>query len=105
MDQNFNMSIRFKFKSSNEFETLDFGRKLYISIGEVRSKIMSVKKLNNVFRNDSDLVLIDAVTGQEYGDDGVEIQSGSSLIVKRVPSKGASSAIFLDPTLAGAIAD
>ncbi|GJZ95454.1 DWNN domain-containing protein [Tanacetum coccineum] len=54
---------------------------------------MSVKKLNNVFRKDFDLVLIDAVTGEEYSEDGVEIRSGSSLIVKRVPVEVASSAI------------
>ncbi|PWA78820.1 DWNN domain-containing protein [Artemisia annua] len=87
------MSIRFKFKSVIEFETLDIGRKPYISIGEVRSRIMNVKKLDNVFRKDSDLVLYDAVTGLEYGDDMFQIPTGSSLIVKRVPIEVASSAM------------
>ena len=58
------MSITFKFKSTKEFETLDIERKPYISIGEVRSRIMNVKKLDKVFRKDFDLVLYDAVTGQ-----------------------------------------
>ncbi|GJY21776.1 DWNN domain-containing protein, partial [Tanacetum coccineum] len=53
---------------------------------------MNVKKHDNLFRMDSDLVLYDVVIGQEHGDDGVEIRSGSNLIVKRVPAEVASSA-------------
>nr|GEX01832.1 DWNN domain-containing protein [Tanacetum cinerariifolium] len=64
---------------------------------------MNVKKLDNLFRMDSDLVLYDAVIGQEYGDVGVEIRSGWSLIVKKVPAEVASSTIFLDPLVAGVI--
>ncbi|KAI3701801.1 hypothetical protein L6452_27153 [Arctium lappa] len=85
-ESNLIMSIRFKFRSSVNFDTLEIdGHKPYISVGELRTEIMCQKKLNNVSHKDFDLVFSDALTGQEYNDDRFEIPSGSSVIVKRVP--------------------
>ncbi|XP_024959560.1 E3 ubiquitin ligase PARAQUAT TOLERANCE 3-like isoform X1 [Cynara cardunculus var. scolymus] len=89
------MSIRFKFRSSVNFDTLEIdGDKPYISVGELRKKIMCQKKLNNVSQKDFDLVFSDAITGQEYNDDRFEIPSCSSVIVKRVPVEPAPAAML-----------
>ncbi|KAK4787864.1 hypothetical protein SAY86_011697 [Trapa natans] len=81
-------AIKFKFRSSLNFESLDIGDRASISVGELKSKIEQHMKLN-VFP-DSCLVFSDAVSGQEYKNESAEIQSGSCVIIKRVPAVVAS---------------
>ncbi|KAL4571152.1 hypothetical protein LXL04_017903 [Taraxacum kok-saghyz] len=92
------MSIRFKFRSSVNFDTIDIdGGKPYISVGQLRSKILCQKKLNGICHKDFDLVFLDDLTGQgyflilrvymQYNDDEFKIPSGSSVIIKRVPAE------------------
>lgn len=56
------MSIRFKFRSSVNFDTVDIEGRSSISIAELRSMIIRQKKLN--LCQDFDLVFSDAVSGQ-----------------------------------------
>ncbi|KAD3068196.1 hypothetical protein E3N88_36076 [Mikania micrantha] len=89
------MSIRFKFRSSVSFHTIEIdGGKPYISVGELRSKIVRQNKLNGVCHKDFDLVFFDNLTGQEYNDDEFKIPSGSSVIIKRVPAEPVPSAML-----------
>ncbi|KAF5802603.1 putative transcription factor interactor and regulator CCHC(Zn) family [Helianthus annuus] len=82
------MSIRFKFRSSVNFDSIEIdGGKPYISVFDLRSKILQQKKINAVCHKDFDLVFLDHVTGQEYNDDEFKIPSGSSVIIKRVPAE------------------
>lgn len=82
------MSIRFKFRSSVNYDSIKIENgKPYISVRELRSKILCQKKLNGVNHKDFDLVFFDDLTGQEYNDDEFEIPSGSSVIIKRVPAE------------------
>lgn len=61
------MSIRFKFRSSVNFDTIEIdGGKPYISVGELRSKILCQKKLSGICHKDFDLVFLDDLTGQGY---------------------------------------
>lgn len=56
------MSIRFKFRSSVNFDTVDIEGRSSISIAELRSLIILQKKLN--LCQDFDLVFSDTVSGQ-----------------------------------------
>ncbi|KAJ0749273.1 putative transcription factor interactor and regulator CCHC(Zn) family [Helianthus annuus] len=86
------MSIRFKFRSSVNFDTIEIdGGKPYISVRELRSKILSQNKLKGVCHKDFDLVFFDNLTGQEYDDEEFRIPSGSSVIIKRVPAERVSA--------------
>ncbi|XP_022858742.1 E3 ubiquitin-protein ligase RBBP6-like isoform X2 [Olea europaea var. sylvestris] len=77
------MSIRFKFRSSVNFDTVDIDGRDSISVRKLRSKILSGKILG-ASRHDLDLVFLDA--DSDYKDDDIQIPSGSSVIVKRVPA-------------------
>ncbi|KAK9274001.1 hypothetical protein L1049_018815 [Liquidambar formosana] len=85
------MAIRFKFRSSVNFDSVDIEGRPSISVRDLRSKIVHHKNLN--ISQDLDLVFSDAVTGQEYGDENFQIPSGSSIIIKRVPAGSAHSAV------------
>ncbi|KAL2489592.1 E3 ubiquitin ligase PARAQUAT TOLERANCE 3-like [Forsythia ovata] len=87
------MSIRFKFRSSVNFDTVDIDGRDSISVRELRSKILSGKALGAARQqqHDFDLVFLDADSGQDYKDDDIQIPSGSSVIVKRVPAGTAPS--------------
>ncbi|XP_042037459.1 E3 ubiquitin ligase PQT3-like [Salvia splendens] len=76
------MSIRFKFRSSLNFETLEIGSRDSISVAELRAKIMCGKVSQQ--QQGFDLVFSDADSGLGYNCDS-QIPSGSSVIVKRVP--------------------
>ncbi|KAL8063134.1 hypothetical protein ABFX02_01G007900 [Erythranthe guttata] len=78
------MSIRFKFRSSVNFDTAEIGNRDSISVGELRAKILRGKSSQQQ-QQGFDLVFSDAATGLEYKGDGSQIPSGSSVIVKRVP--------------------
>ncbi|KAL3744559.1 hypothetical protein ACJRO7_013776 [Eucalyptus globulus] len=83
------MSIRFKFRSAPNFDSVDVGDgRTSVSVGDLKSRIRRLKNLN--ICSGSDLRVSDAVTGEEYKDDNVEIPSGSSVIIKRVPAGFAS---------------
>lgn len=89
------MSIRFKFRSSVNFDTIEIDDgKPYISVRELRNKIICQKKLNGICHKDFDLVIFDDLTGQEYNDDEFKITSGSSVIIKRVPAEPVPSAML-----------
>ncbi|XP_076926225.1 uncharacterized protein LOC143589301 isoform X2 [Bidens hawaiensis] len=82
------MSIRFKFRSSVNFDTIEIdGGKPYVSVREFRSKILRQLKINGVCHKHFDLVFFDHLTGQEYNDDEFMIPSGSSVTIKRIPAK------------------
>ncbi|XP_057799675.1 E3 ubiquitin ligase PQT3-like isoform X3 [Salvia miltiorrhiza] len=76
------MSIRFRFRSSMNFDTMEIGSRDSISVTELRSRIMRGKDSQQ--QQGFDLVFSDAVSGLEYKCDS-QIPSGSSVIVKRVP--------------------
>ncbi|XP_021738922.1 E3 ubiquitin ligase PQT3-like isoform X1 [Chenopodium quinoa] len=78
-------SVRFKFRSSATFDSVDIGEQSSISIRDLKSKIVLKKHLN--LCQDSDLVFSDFLSGQEYKDESIRIPSGSSVIIKRVPAK------------------
>lgn len=82
-------SVRFKFRSSATFDSIDIGEQSSISIRDLKSRIVLKKHLN--LCQDSDLVFSDSLSGQEYKDENVRIPSGSSVIIKRVPAKSSPS--------------
>ncbi|KAF5936383.1 hypothetical protein HYC85_027512 [Camellia sinensis] len=85
------MSIRFKFRSSVNFDSVDIEGRSSISVGELRSKIVLHKHLN--ICQDFDLVFSDALTAHEFHDENFQIPSGSSVIIKRVPAGSVPSAM------------
>ncbi|XP_065849047.1 E3 ubiquitin ligase PARAQUAT TOLERANCE 3-like isoform X2 [Euphorbia lathyris] len=78
------MAIHFRFRSSLCFDSVDIEGRSSISVRDLKSKIVLNKNLN--ICQDFDLVLCDAKTGQEYFEENFQIPSGSSVIIKRVPS-------------------
>ncbi|XP_073130394.1 uncharacterized protein [Henckelia pumila] len=81
------MSIRFKFRSSVNYETLQLDGRDSISVGELRARIIGGKSFGGVQEQQQgfDLVFADALSAQEYKGDDFQIPTGSSVIVKRVP--------------------
>ncbi|KAI3949657.1 hypothetical protein MKW92_025828 [Papaver armeniacum] len=77
------MSIKFKFRSSVNFDTIDLDDSPSVSVRDLKLRIINQSKLK--ICQDFDLFLSDAVTGQEYEDEDVLVESGSSVIIKRVP--------------------
>ncbi|CAH9106360.1 unnamed protein product [Cuscuta epithymum] len=91
------MSIRFKFRSSAIFDSVDLEGRQSISVRELRLKIIRNKNLN--ICQDFDLVFSDSVTGEEYDDDNFQIPSGACIIVKRVPAGTVPSANAVPPAM------
>lgn len=56
------MSIRYKFRSSMNFDSVDIDGRLSVSVRDLKSMVVHNKKLN--ICHDFDLVFSDAVTGQ-----------------------------------------
>lgn len=83
------MAVRFKFRSSSTFDSIDIGNQPFISIRDLKSEIIKKKHLN--LSQDFDLVFSDALSGQEYKDESIKIPSGSSVIIKRVPAASTPS--------------
>ncbi|KAJ8442814.1 hypothetical protein Cgig2_016280 [Carnegiea gigantea] len=83
------MAVRFKFRSSSTFDSIDIGNQPFISIRDLKSEIVKKKHLN--LSQDFDLVFSDSLSGQEYKDDSIKIPSGSSVIIKRVPTASTPS--------------
>ncbi|KAL6970663.1 RING-type E3 ubiquitin transferase [Sarracenia purpurea var. burkii] len=86
------MSIRFKFRSAVNFDSVDIEGRSSVSVRDLRSKIVRHKNLN--ICQDFDLIFSDALTGREYNDDNFQIPSGSSVIIKRVPAGSVPSAML-----------
>ncbi|KAK6140720.1 hypothetical protein DH2020_025538 [Rehmannia glutinosa] len=86
------MSIRFKFRSSVNFDTVEIGDRASITVGELRAKILR-GKTSQQQQQGFDLVFSDAVSGLEYKSDDYQIPSGSSVIVRRVPGGTLPSAV------------
>ncbi|KAM1464090.1 hypothetical protein ACFXTO_043800 [Malus domestica] len=78
------MAIQFKFRSSVNFDSVAIDGRASISVRDLKSKVIRHKNLN--LCQDSDLLFSDAVTGQEYNDENIQIPCGSSVIIKRVPA-------------------
>ncbi|KAJ4830838.1 hypothetical protein Tsubulata_028527 [Turnera subulata] len=78
------MAIRFKFRSSPHFDSVDIQGRPSISVSDLKSMILRHGNLRVC--EDFDLVFSDAASGQEYSDDKSQIPSGSSVIIKRVPA-------------------
>ncbi|XP_015884535.1 E3 ubiquitin ligase PARAQUAT TOLERANCE 3 isoform X2 [Ziziphus jujuba] len=78
------MAVRFKFRSSLNFDTVDIEGRSSISVRDLKSKIIRQKNLN--ICQDFDLVFSDSLTGQEYVDGSFQIPNGASVIIKRVPA-------------------
>ncbi|GER35381.1 RING/U-box superfamily protein [Striga asiatica] len=85
------MSIRFKFRSSVNFDALEIGERASIPVGELRAKILKGKGSQQQ-QQGFDLVFSDAESGLEFEGDDCQIPSGSSVIIKRVPAKTMPSA-------------
>lgn len=77
------MAVRFKFRSSANFDSVDIGGPS-VSVRDLKSNIIRHKNLD--ICQDLDLLFSDALTGQEYTDEKFQIPSGSSVIIKRVPA-------------------
>ncbi|CAA0841924.1 DWNN domain- a CCHC-type zinc finger [Striga hermonthica] len=79
------MSIRFKFRSSVNYDALEIGERASIGIGELRAMILKGKTAQQQHQP-FDLVFSDADSGLEFKGDDCSIPSGSSVIVRRVPA-------------------
>ncbi|XP_010261934.1 PREDICTED: E3 ubiquitin-protein ligase RBBP6-like isoform X2 [Nelumbo nucifera] len=88
------MAVRFKFRSSVDFDSVDIDGRPSISIRDLRSKILQKKNLK--ICEDFHLDIADADTGEEYKDESFLVPSGSSVIIKRVPA-GRSTPSSLPP--------
>ena len=80
--------IFFKFKSATTFDRVNFDG-YYISVGELKSAIQNKTNLSgganaSKVHLDSELVLADSQTGEEYTDDGYLIGKNSQVTVSRV---------------------
>ncbi|PSS17571.1 E3 ubiquitin-protein like [Actinidia chinensis var. chinensis] len=84
------MSIRFKFRSAVNFDSVDIEGRPSISVGDLRSKIVRHKNLN--ICQDFNLIFSDAITGHEYNEN-FQIPIGSSVIIKRVPARSVPCAM------------
>ncbi|XVF89026.1 hypothetical protein PTKIN_Ptkin19aG0098100 [Pterospermum kingtungense] len=78
------MSVRFKFRSSPNYDSVDIGGRSSISVRDLKSRIVQNKKLN--LCQDFDLLFSDPISGQEYLDEDFKIPCGSDVIIKRVPA-------------------
>ncbi|XVE53849.1 hypothetical protein DITRI_Ditri03aG0034800 [Diplodiscus trichospermus] len=78
------MSVRFKFRSSPNYDSVDIGGQTSISVRDLKSRIVQSKKLN--LCQDFDLLFSDPISGQEYVNEDFQIPCGSSVIIKRVPA-------------------
>ncbi|KAL3844282.1 hypothetical protein ACJIZ3_001685 [Penstemon smallii] len=78
------MSIRFKFRSAANFDTVEIGNRDSISVRELRAKILG-RNNSQKQQQGFDLVFSDAVSALVYKGDDSQIPIGSSVIVKRVP--------------------
>ncbi|KAJ4950290.1 hypothetical protein NE237_027122 [Protea cynaroides] len=78
------MAVRFKFRSSVDFDSIDIAGRPSISVRDLRSKILQQKNLK--ICQDFDIVISDAETGDEYDDEDFLVPSGSSVVIKRVPA-------------------
>ncbi|TMW91571.1 hypothetical protein EJD97_014161 [Solanum chilense] len=85
------MSISFKFRSCSDFDSVDIDGRTSISLGELKIRIARLKNLN--VGRDFDLILSDAASGKVYDDESIQIASGSSVIIRRVPAKKTLSTI------------
>lgn len=77
------MAVRFKFRSSVAFDSIDLGGRTSISVRDLRSKVADRKKLQ--ICGDFDLVLSDADTGQVFEDEDFQIPASANVVIKRVP--------------------
>ncbi|XXG81707.1 hypothetical protein AAC387_Pa09g2281 [Persea americana] len=79
------MTVRFKFRSSVDFDSIDINGRSSISVRDLRVKIVQHKNLK--ICDDFDLVISDADTSAVYEDDDFPVPDGSSVIIKRVPAR------------------
>uniref|UniRef100_A0A1D1Z3E3 E3 ubiquitin-protein ligase RBBP6 n=2 Tax=Anthurium amnicola TaxID=1678845 RepID=A0A1D1Z3E3_9ARAE len=78
------MPVRFKFRSSVGFDSVDLGGRPSISVRDLRARIVQQKNLQ--ICADFRLVISDSGTGEAYESEDCSIPEGSSVIIKRVPA-------------------
>jgi len=78
------MSVRFKFRSSVGFDSIEIGERPFISVGDLRTQIVKKKNLRTC--QGFNLVISDSETGAEYMYDDYLLSNGSSVVIKRVPA-------------------
>lgn len=78
------MSIRFKFRSSATFDSINLNGLHSISVRDLRAKIIAQNKLQ--ICKDFDLDISDADTGTVLEDENFQVMAGSSIVIKRVPA-------------------
>lgn len=76
------MSIHYKFKSANQYDTVTFDG-LNISVKDLKKQIMQRKKFGK--SSDFDLQITNAQTKETYTNENDLIPKNTSLIVARVP--------------------
>uniref|UniRef100_A0A8C6WRN1 DWNN domain-containing protein n=1 Tax=Neogobius melanostomus TaxID=47308 RepID=A0A8C6WRN1_9GOBI len=79
--------VHYKFSSKRSYNTVVFDG-VNITLFELKRLIMTTEKLR---ATDSDLQITNAQTKEEYTDDDSQIPRGSSVIVRRVPSRAGKS--------------
>jgi len=77
------MSVHYKFKSSKDFDTVNFDGAV-ISVADLKREIIRQQKLGKA--NDFDLEITNAQTNEEFKEDTHLIPKNTSVIVKRVPA-------------------
>ncbi|KMZ69353.1 hypothetical protein ZOSMA_216G00230 [Zostera marina] len=85
------MPVRFKFRSSVGFDSIEIGDRPFISIGDLRNQIVMKKKLKTC--QGFNLVISDSETGAEYMCDDYLLSNGSSVVIKRVPDLSVSRVV------------
>mmetsp|Transcript_8047 Transcript_8047/g.21194 ORF Transcript_8047/g.21194 Transcript_8047/m.21194 type:complete len:432 (+) Transcript_8047:88-1383(+) len=80
--------VQFKFKSSNEYDTLWFDGE-GISLNDLKARILEQKKMVAVGKGgkiaDFDLAIANAQTGDEYTDYSLLVPRNTALVVRRIP--------------------
>ncbi|XP_058108561.1 uncharacterized protein LOC131251692 [Magnolia sinica] len=78
------MPVRFKFRSSVDYDSVEIDGHRSISVRDLRIKIVQHKNLK--ICDDFDLVISDAETGNAFDDEDFMVADGTNVIIRRVPA-------------------
>ncbi|KAL3535807.1 hypothetical protein ACH5RR_004268 [Cinchona calisaya] len=78
------MAVYYKFKSAKDFDSISIDGH-YITVRNFKEKIFEFKKLGS--GTDSDLVVTNAQTNEEYTDETMLIPKYTSVLIRRVPGR------------------
>lgn len=76
------MSVRFKFRSEREYDTVVFDG-AFVSVGELKRLIAEKRRLDEDAANE---LVLSTVQGVDYRDDAEQLPKSSSVLVKRAPA-------------------